>query len=77
VLAGDGIRCGLPVALMERAATTGVQAANALLARWDTAGEDVWSVPTKGLLARARHAGGRRGQSGESPRSRSSNRRSA
>ena len=31
VLAGDGVRCDFPVALMERAATTGFQAANALL----------------------------------------------
>lgn len=48
VLAGDGIRCELPVALMERAATTGVQAADALLAGWDVAGHGVWSVPTSG-----------------------------
>ena len=32
VLAGDGIRCDFPVALMERAATTGFLAANQLLA---------------------------------------------
>jgi hypothetical protein len=31
VLAGDGIRCNFPVALMERAATTGFLAANQLL----------------------------------------------
>lgn len=48
VLAGDGIRCELPVALMERAATTGLQAADALLAGWDVAGHGVWSVPTTG-----------------------------
>ncbi len=46
VLAGDGIRCGLPVALMERAATTGIQAANELLSRWGLPGHDLWSVPT-------------------------------
>ena len=46
VLAGDGIRCDLPVALMERAATTGVQAANHLLAGWGLPGHDLWSVPT-------------------------------
>ncbi|SCE30625.1 isorenieratene synthase, partial [Streptomyces sp. DvalAA-14] len=34
MLAGDLVRTGLPVALMERAATTGFLAANALLARW-------------------------------------------
>jgi isorenieratene synthase len=58
LLAGDGIRCELPVALMERAATTGMQAANALLAGWGTAGHDVWSVPTRGLLATRRQSGG-------------------
>jgi len=52
VLAGDWVRCGLPVALMERAATTGTLAANALLAQWGGAGEDVWSVPMTGLLGR-------------------------
>ncbi|WP_308116763.1 FAD-dependent oxidoreductase [Nocardioides sp. TRM66260-LWL] len=46
VLAGDGIRCHLPVALMERAATTGTLAADALLAGWDVAGHGVWSAPT-------------------------------
>lgn len=48
VLAGDGIRCELPVALMERAATTGLQAADTLLAGWDVTGHGVWSVPTAG-----------------------------
>ena len=51
VLAGDGVRCHLPVALMERAATTGTLAADALLAGWDVAGHGVWSAPTS-----ARHA---------------------
>ena len=46
VLAGDGIRCDYPVALMERAATTGFLAANRLLERWDLAGHDLWTVPT-------------------------------
>lgn len=68
LMAGDGIRCELPVALMERAATTGMQAANALLAGWDTAGHDVWSVPTRGLLARRRLFGPGSGQSVVSPR---------
>ncbi len=45
VLAGDGVRCDLPVALMERAATTGWQAANGLLAGWGLRGHDLWSVP--------------------------------
>ncbi len=46
VLAGDGIRCDFPVALMERAATTGVLAANALLASWGVSGAPVWTAPT-------------------------------
>jgi isorenieratene synthase len=45
VLAGDGIRCDYPVALMERAATTGLLAANQLLADWALAGHDIWTVP--------------------------------
>jgi isorenieratene synthase len=45
VLAGDGIRCDFPVALMERAATTGLLGANQLLAGWGLAGHDLWTVP--------------------------------
>ncbi len=45
VLAGDGVRCDLPVALMERAATTGFLAANTLLEQRGLAGHDVWTVP--------------------------------
>jgi isorenieratene synthase len=75
VLAGDGIRCDFPVALMERAATTGFLAANQLLNRWGVAGHDIWTVPM-----RSRHRLGtqlhrlvaRRGQPGNSPRWRSS-----
>jgi isorenieratene synthase len=48
VLAGDGIRIDLPVALMERAATTGLQAANTLLAGWGVTGHDIETVPTSG-----------------------------
>lgn len=48
VLAGDGIRCELPVALMERAAVTGVQAANALLTSFGRPGQSIRSVPTTG-----------------------------
>lgn len=48
VLAGDGVRCDFPVALMERAATTGFQAANQLLAGWGVAGHDLWTVPMTG-----------------------------
>ena len=50
VLAGDGIRCDFPVALMERAATTGFLAANQLLSGYGLAGHDLWTVPM-----RARH----------------------
>ena len=75
VLAGDGIRCDFPVALMERAATTGFLAANQLLSSWGVAGHDIWTVPM-----RSRHRLGPRlhrlvageGQPGNSPRSRSS-----
>ena len=52
VLAGDLVRCDLPVALMERAATTGWQAANQLLTGWGRRGHTLWSPPTSGLLAR-------------------------
>ncbi|WP_310785166.1 FAD-dependent oxidoreductase [Mycobacterium sp. Z3061] len=48
VLAGDGIRVDLPVALMERAATTGWVAANQLLSRWGVSGHDLFTVPTRG-----------------------------
>lgn len=54
VLAGDGIRIDLPVALMERAATTGWHAANRLLERWGLPGHDLFSVPTAGRTAALR-----------------------
>ena len=47
VLAGDAVRCDLPVALMERAATTGWLAADRLLAGWGLPGHGVWSAPTR------------------------------
>jgi len=47
VLAGDGIRCDFPVALMERAATTGFLAANKLLSMWGLTGHDLWTVPMR------------------------------
>lgn len=50
-LAGDGIRIDLPVALMERAATTGWSAANQLLAKFGIAGHDVHTVPVQGRSA--------------------------
>lgn len=60
VLAGDGLRVDWPIALMERAATTGVLAANALLSEWGVRGEDVWTVPLEGI---ARRVPGRRSRS--------------
>ncbi|KAB7743933.1 FAD-dependent oxidoreductase [Nostocoides sp. F2B08] len=50
VLAGDAVRADLPVALMERAAVTGVQAADHLLASFGRTGHGVWSVPTSSRL---------------------------
>ena len=57
VLAGDGIRCDFPVALMERAATTGFLAANQFLSRYGVAGHDLWTVPmhSRHRLARSLH----------------------
>lgn len=52
VLAGDGLRVDWPIALMERAATTGVLAANRLLGAWGVRGEDVWTVPLQGVVHR-------------------------
>ena len=48
MLAGDGIRIDLPVALMERAATTGWSAANRLLAGWGISGHTLHTVPVQG-----------------------------
>ncbi|MCB1287243.1 MAG: FAD-dependent oxidoreductase [Mycobacterium sp.] len=48
MLAGDGIRIDLPVALMERAATTGWSAANRLLADWGVSGHTLYTVPVRG-----------------------------
>ncbi|WP_459550259.1 FAD-dependent oxidoreductase [Nocardia sp. X0981] len=63
VLAGDGIRIDLPVALMERAATTGWAAANVLLARWGLRGHDLYTVPTDGRHAVLRRLATRYGSS--------------
>src|SRR5690606_24510267 len=54
-LAGDGLRVDWPIALMERAAVTGVLAANHLLQGWHVRGEDVWTVPLEGILRRRPH----------------------
>ncbi|MEU7259558.1 FAD-dependent oxidoreductase [Streptomyces rimosus] len=51
MVAGDLVRTDLPVALMERAATTGFLAANALLARWGVRGQTLWTVPDRGRSA--------------------------
>ncbi|OBG57645.1 MULTISPECIES: NAD(P)/FAD-dependent oxidoreductase [unclassified Mycobacterium] len=48
LLAGDAVRIDLPVALMERAATTGWCAANHLLGGWGLAGHPLVTVPTRG-----------------------------
>ncbi|MFI0216054.1 FAD-dependent oxidoreductase [Streptomyces lydicus] len=56
VVAGDVVRTPLPVALMERAATTGFLAANALLARWGVRGQTLWTVPDRGRVAALRWA---------------------
>ncbi|TNY36517.1 NAD(P)/FAD-dependent oxidoreductase [Thermomonospora catenispora] len=81
-VAGDHVRTGLPVALMERAATSGFLAANALLARWNVRGHALWTVPRRGRSAVLRAAAalgealGAR-QPGKRPEVRSSQRRSA
>ena len=59
LLAGDGIRCDYPVALMERAATTGFLAANEILGGLGLAGHDLWTVPMQSrhpVAGRARRA---------------------
>lgn len=50
-VAGDLVRTELPVALMERAATSGFLAANALLERWGVRGQTLWTVPRAGRSA--------------------------
>lgn len=62
VLAGDGIRVDLPVALMERAATTGWSAANRLLASWGLAGHELCTVPTRGRSGLLRSVAERQGR---------------
>ncbi|OBK27845.1 isorenieratene synthase [Mycobacterium asiaticum] len=61
-LAGDGIRIDLPVALMERAATTGWTAANHLLSQWGLAGHDLYTVPIRGRSALLRSLAARQKQ---------------
>ncbi|GHG29910.1 FAD-dependent oxidoreductase [Streptomyces filamentosus] len=50
-VAGDLVRTEYPVALMERAATTGFLAANAHLRRWGLRGQTLWTVPMAGRSA--------------------------
>jgi carotenoid phi-ring synthase / carotenoid chi-ring synthase len=50
-LAGDWVAAPFPCALMERAAATGISAANTILAARGYGTEPVWSVPTRGMLA--------------------------
>jgi isorenieratene synthase len=59
LLAGDGVRIDLPVALMERAATTGWTAANEILQRYGLAGHELSTVPTRGRSALLRYLAGR------------------
>ncbi|MGF1465238.1 MAG: FAD-dependent oxidoreductase [Sandaracinaceae bacterium] len=51
VLAGDFVKLPFPTALMERAASSGMLAANHLLDRWDVRGETLYSVPLRGVMA--------------------------
>jgi isorenieratene synthase len=60
LLAGDGIATPHPCALMERAASTGLLAANAVLTSAGVSPEPVWSVPLRGLLAGTRFGRSRR-----------------
>lgn len=50
-LAGDFVRLDFPSALMERAASSGILAANTLLAPYGVAPEPIRTVPPQGLLA--------------------------
>jgi isorenieratene synthase len=62
VVAGDLVRTDLPVALMERAATSGFMAADALLEHRGLRGHILWTVPDRGrtaiLRSLARSGGG-------------------
>ncbi|MDI5964425.1 FAD-dependent oxidoreductase [Streptantibioticus silvisoli] len=64
VVAGDLVRVDLPVALMERAATTGFLAANALLTGWGLRGQALWTVPDGGRTRPLRAAAARWGRVG-------------
>ncbi|MBX3269168.1 MAG: FAD-dependent oxidoreductase [Sandaracinaceae bacterium] len=51
VLAGDFVKLPFPTALMERATSAGMLAANHLLDRWDVRGEPLYSIPPRGFMA--------------------------
>ena len=51
VMAGDFVKLPFPTALMERAAASGMLAANHLLDRWDVRGESLFSIPPRGFMA--------------------------
>jgi isorenieratene synthase len=55
LLAGDHVHTPFPSALMERAASTGILAANHLLNQWGAAEEPLHSVVPRGVLARLIH----------------------
>jgi isorenieratene synthase len=55
-LAGDWVAAPFPCALMERAAATGIIAANTILAARGYGTEPLWSVPLRGMLAGRRPA---------------------
>jgi isorenieratene synthase len=50
-IAGDHVKIPFPTALMERAASSGIMAANALLDRWDVRGEALYTIPPRGFIA--------------------------
>lgn len=52
-VAGDFARLPFPSALMERAVSSGFLAASHVARRWHLRPEDVWTIPPRGLLARA------------------------
>ena len=60
-LAGDWVAAPFPCALMERAAATGIIAANTILAARGYGTEPLWSVPLRGMLASRRPARGATG----------------
>ena len=60
LLAGDWVRLPVPAALMEAAVTSGIAAANAIGRADGVAPHPIWSVPTRGILARKSKLAARR-----------------